>query len=90
MPNIKSVKKDVKRSRLNHEKNVAVKSRIKTFIKNAKSVIASGDQDAAVKSISAAECVLDRAAEKNIIHKNAAARRKSRLMKAANKAKAAV
>ena len=73
-----------------HEKNVAIKSRIKTFIKSAKSVIATGDQDAVVKSISEATCVLDRAAEKNIIHKNAAARRKSRLMKAANKAKSAV
>ncbi|MHB1457453.1 MAG: 30S ribosomal protein S20 [Armatimonadota bacterium] len=90
MPNIKSVKKDVKRSRLNHEKNVAMKSRIKTIIKTAKSVIATGDQEAVVKSISAVDCVLDRAAEKNIIHRNAAARRKSRLMKAANKAKAAV
>ena len=86
MPNIKSVKKDVKRSKMLHNKNIAVKSRIKTFIKNAKTVIAAGDETAN-KSISAAESVIDRAAEKGIIHKNAAARRKSRLMRAANKVK---
>lgn len=87
MPNIKSVKKDVKRSRLAHEKNVAIKSRIKTFVKNAKSVIAVGDETAVKQSVSAATAVIDRAAEKGIIHKNAAARRKSRLMRDANKAK---
>ncbi len=88
MPNIKSVVKDVKRSRLMREKNAAIKSRIKTFIKNAKSEAAAGSESA-VKTLSAAVSVIDKAAEKGIIHKNAAARRKSRMMRAANKAKQA-
>lgn len=86
MPNIKSVMKDVKKSRERHERNVAVKSKIKTFVKKARSVIEAGDAQAAQQAVTAAASVIDKAAEKGIIHKNAAARRKSRLMRAANKA----
>lgn len=88
MPNIKSVMKDVKKSRERHERNVAAKSKIKTFVKKARATLDGGDQAENLKAISAAESVIDKAAEKGIIHKNAAARRKSRLMKAANKAQA--
>lgn len=88
MPNIKSVIKDVKRSRLLHERNIATKSKIKTTVKKARNVIDSGDMNAAVPFIRSAESVIDKAAEKGIIHRNAAARRKSRLMRDANKAKA--
>lgn len=88
MPNIKSSKKDVKRSRLLHERNVSYKSKMKTFIKKAKMAAEAGDE-AAEKDVSAAVSVIDKVAQKGIIHKNAAARRKSRLMRAANKAKAA-
>ena len=87
MPNIKSMIKDVKKSRERRERNVAEKSKIKTFVKKANTTIASGDAAAAQKAVSEATSVVDKAAEKGIIHKNAAARRKSRLMRAANKAK---
>lgn len=89
MPNIKSVIKDVKKSRERHARNIAVKSRIKTFVKKAKSTILGSDDNAILAAVSAATSVIDKAAEKGIIHRNAAARRKSRMMKAANKAKAA-
>ncbi|MDI6827897.1 MAG: 30S ribosomal protein S20 [Armatimonadota bacterium] len=85
MPNIKSVIKDVKKSRERHLRNVAEKSKIKTFVKKARASIESGDKEAIQQAISAAVSVIDKAAEKGIIHKNAAARRKSRLMRAANK-----
>ena len=88
MPNIKSVIKDVKKSRERRDRNVAVKSKIKTFVKKANSTVEAGDAEAKVKAVSEAVSVVDKAAEKGIIHKNAAARRKSRLMKAANKAQA--
>jgi small subunit ribosomal protein S20 len=87
LPNIKSVIKDVKKSRERHARNIAVKSKIKTFVKKAKAVLGSGDAQASQQAIAAAASVIDKAAEKGIIHKNAAARRKSRLMIAANKAK---
>jgi len=82
LPNIKSVIKDVKKSQERHERNIAVKSKIKTMVKKAR--VASEDQ--AKQAISTAVSVIDKAAEKGIIHKNAAARRKSRMMKATNKA----
>ena len=88
MPNIKSVIKDVKKSRERHERNVAVKSKIKTFVKKAKGAIADGDAAVTQQAVSAVTSVIDKAAEKGIIHKNAAARRKSRIMRAANKASA--
>jgi small subunit ribosomal protein S20 len=49
--------------------------------------VATGDE-AAVKLMQQTESIIDKAAERGIIHKNAAARRKSRLMKQANKAAA--
>lgn len=88
MPNIKSVIKDVKRSRERNVRNTAAKSKIKTFVKKAKTIITGGDVDATKAAVSSAVSVIDKVAEKGIIHKNAAARRKSRLMRAANKAQA--
>ena len=88
MPNIKSVKKDVQKSRERHARNISAKSKIKTFVKRAKSTIAAGEAEAIPRMVSQAVSVIDKVAEKGIIHKNAAARRKSRLMRAANKANA--
>ncbi len=87
MPNIKSVIKDVKKSRQNHLRNVAAKSALKTYVKKAKSAIAGGDATV-VTAVTNAVSFIDKTAERGIIHKNAAARRKSRIMKAANKAAA--
>jgi len=82
LPNIKSVMKDVKKSRERHARNIAVKSQIKTMVKKAQ---AAGEDDVK-QAVSVATSVIDKAAEKGIIHKNAAARRKSRMMKTTNKA----
>ena len=84
MPNIKSVMKDVKKSRENHLRNIAAKSEIKTSVKKSKAAIEASDPEVA-KVVSHAVSIIDKAAEKGIIHKNAAARRKSRLMKRASK-----
>lgn len=89
MPNIKSVIKDVKKSRERRARNVAVKSKIKTITKKARTTMQAGDTAATQQAVTSAVSVIDKAAEKGIIHKNAAARRKSRLMKAANKAETA-
>jgi len=81
MPNIKSVKKDVIKSRKNHLRNVSAKSALKTFIKKARAAVEAGDAAAASAAVAQAVSVIDKTAERGIIHKNAAARRKSRLMK---------
>ena len=88
MPNIKSVIKDVKKSRTNHLRNLAAKSSLKTFVKKARVAADAGSEQAAA-NVSKACSVIDKTAERGIIHRNAASRRKSRLMKRLNKATAA-
>ena len=85
MPNIKSVIKDVKRSRQRQLRNQATKSQIKTYLKKSRSLIAAGTAQPEEVSASVAKTVsvIDKAWKRGIIHKNAAARRKSRLMKRA-------
>jgi small subunit ribosomal protein S20 len=74
--------KDVKKSRERRLRNLAAKSTIKTMVKKTKTAIVAGDAGA-VGLVSRTVSIIDKAAEKGIIHKNAAARRKSRLMKRA-------
>jgi small subunit ribosomal protein S20 len=83
MPNIKSVVKDVKRSHLRHLRNQATKSQIKTFVKKSRALIADTSAAPAdvATSLSRTVSVIDKARKRGIIHKNTAARRKSRLMK---------
>jgi small subunit ribosomal protein S20 len=84
VPNIKSVKKDVIRSRQRHLRNQATKSRIKTFVKKTNAAITGGDAAAITAVLHETVSIVDKAAKRGIIHKNAAARRKSRLMRRAN------
>lgn len=65
------------------------KSRSRTAIKAARSLITGKDLKGAEEETLKAISALDKAAGKNVIHPNNAARRKSRLMKSLNKAKAA-
>ena len=83
MPNIKSVKKDVIRSRQRNLRNRSAKNEMKTFIKKANAAIATGDAEAIKPAVSLTVSLLDRTAKRGIIHKNAASRRKSRLMRRA-------
>jgi len=83
MPNIKSVIKDVKRSRLRNLRNVAAKSQIKTHVKKSRTLIAEATAvtPEVLESVSKTFSVIDKAWKRGIIHKNAANRRKSRLAK---------
>ncbi|MDX1931871.1 MAG: 30S ribosomal protein S20 [Capsulimonadales bacterium] len=86
MPNIKSVKKDVIRSRQRQARNQAAKSRIKTFVKKTNNAIATGVAETILPVLHQTASVVDKAAKRGIIHPNAARRRKSRLMSRAAKA----
>ena len=87
MANIKSMKKDIKRNAKRRATNLAVRSGLKTFIKKVRQ--SAGKDEATVKgAVATAVSALDKASQNGVIHPNQAARRKSRLMKAANKAKA--
>ena len=78
MANIKSQKKRNITNAKRAERNKAVKSELKTRVKMATTSIGTEDSDEAVRL---AVKRLDMAASKGVIHKNQAARRKSRLMK---------
>ncbi|HEV2474457.1 MAG TPA: 30S ribosomal protein S20 [Chthonomonadales bacterium] len=88
MPNIKSVKKDVIKSRKNRLRNIAAKSAVKTYVKKARIAIDGPEKGSAtaLEAVRQACSALDKTAERGIIHRNQAARRKSRLMLRANKA----
>ncbi len=81
MANIKSALKRNKQNEKRRIHNRIYRGRARTFVKKAQTAIVSGDADAAKAATPEAISALDRAAEKGIIHKNNAARRKSRLMK---------
>ena len=82
MANKKSSKKDIKRSAKARVRNQECKSALKTYIKKVKT---AGDGKEAATAMNKVASALDKAAERGIIHKNQAARRKSRAAKAANK-----
>lgn len=86
MANTKSAKKRIRSNERKHQRNTMYRSRVKTMIKKAELSIFTGTPDEAL--VREAISTLDKAAVKGIIHKNNAARRKSRLMKKLNAATA--
>ncbi len=62
------------------QRNRPYRTAARTFVKKAEAAIRSGDPQAAAEAVRAAISMLDRVAVKGVIHKNNAARRKSRLM----------
>ncbi len=85
MPNIKSAIKRVKVTNTKSINNTVKKSTLKSTLKKCKEGIAKKDASAS-ESLKNAVISLDKAASDNIIHKNTAARKKSRLTKAYNAA----
>ena len=85
MANIKSQTKRNKQNEKRHERNKAVRSELKTRVRNAVEAAESGADDVDTK-VQAAVKRIDTAAAKGVIHKNQAARRKSRLISAVSKA----
>ena len=85
MPNIKSSKKDVIRSKIAYEKNKANKSELKTMIKKYDAAVVTGDKAAAEVAYKAAVKAVDQAVTKGILHKNTAARKKSSMTLQLNK-----
>ena len=78
MPNIASAKKNMRKSRAATARNRSQRSALRTALKKAKSPTASAEERLDAVSL------LDRAARKGLVHKNLAARHKSRMAKAAS------
>ncbi|MBO8160110.1 MAG: 30S ribosomal protein S20 [Thermosipho sp. (in: Bacteria)] len=86
MPNIKSAKKRVKVSERNRLINKAYKTRMKNSIKKVLKAIEENKPEEEIKALlKEAQSFIDKAAKIGAIHKNEAARRKSRLMDKVNK-----
>ncbi len=83
MPNIKSAKKRVEVSKKNYERNKACRSALRTAIKKADAAIDSKAADAN-EAVKVAVVKIDQAANKGLLHKNNAARKKSALVKKLN------
>lgn len=88
MANSKSAAKRARQNLKHREQNRVYRSTARTAVKNARQLIARGDEGAA-DAVRIAEKALDRAAAKGIIHGNNAARRKSRLKAALDQSLAA-
>jgi small subunit ribosomal protein S20 len=80
LANSKSAKKRIRVAERKRERNKPLRTSARTFVKKAELAIAAGDPVAAEAATREAASVLDRVASKGVIHKNNAARRKSRLM----------
>jgi small subunit ribosomal protein S20 len=80
LANSKSAKKRIRVAERRRERNKPLRTEARTFVKKAEVAIASGDAGVAEAATLQAVSVLDRVADKGVIHKNNAARRKSRLM----------
>jgi small subunit ribosomal protein S20 len=85
LANIRSAEKRNRQAQKRRTRNVQVRTGLKSAVKKAREAVAHGEPAAAKQAVQAALQTLDRAASKGIIHKNAAARRISRLAKAASK-----
>jgi len=88
LANTKSAIKNIRRSERRRRINQVYRSRARTYIKKTRKLIEEGRLDEAEMMVRKAVSALDKAAQKGVIHKNNAARRKSRLMQRLNKAKA--
>ena len=87
MPNIQSAKKRVKVSEKKNLRNRIVKSGMRTSIRKFEAAVAS-DAGNAGAQLSATSAVIDKAASKGVLHKNAANRKRARLARQMNKAAA--
>jgi small subunit ribosomal protein S20 len=86
MPNNAAAEKRMRQEQKRRLHNRSIKSLVRTQITKARNAIAIGDENSE-EAVRKAVSELDRAAKKGVIHRNNAARRKSRLMKRLNAAK---
>ena len=79
MANIASARKRARQAEKRRQHNTALRSELRTAIREVRKAISAGDKKAARTVLQRATSVIDSIADKRIIHKNAAARHKSRL-----------
>ena len=81
-PSVANIKSQIKRIRTNEvarQRNKAVKSELKTYVRRVREAVTAGDKDTAATALKEASRKLDKAVSKGVIHRNQAANRKSKL-----------
>jgi small subunit ribosomal protein S20 len=79
LANIKSAKKRVRQSERNRLRNISARSMVRSALRKVVKAIEAKDKAAAVAAFAVAQPLMDRYASRGLIHKNKAARHKSRL-----------
>ena len=82
MANIKSARKRARQALGRRDHNMALRTRVRSAIKDVKKAIAAGNKDQAAKELRDAQAVIDRIVAKRILHRKAGDRHKSRLAQA--------
>ncbi|MCK4912308.1 MAG: 30S ribosomal protein S20 [Candidatus Omnitrophica bacterium] len=85
MPQRKTAKKDLRQNKKRHKRNLEIKQNVKDTIKRFKKSLISKDNETKEKALIEVYKVVDKAVSKNILHKNKASRKKSRLTKLSKK-----
>ncbi|HTN28997.1 MAG TPA: 30S ribosomal protein S20 [Burkholderiales bacterium] len=82
MANTAQTRKRARQAEATRQRNASQKSALRTAVKKVKKAIAAGDKAAATATFRESQAVIDRIADKRIVHKNLALRTKSRLAQA--------
>jgi small subunit ribosomal protein S20 len=82
MANSAQARKRARQTEVTRKRNATMKSTLRTAVKNVKKAIIAGDKALAAKTLQISQGIIDRVADKKIVHKNLASRTKSRLSQA--------
>ena len=82
MANTAQARKRARQGEKKRQHNASLKSQLRSAIRRVRKAVAAGDKAAATREFQAQQSVIDRVADKKVVHKNAAARSKTRLAQA--------
>lgn len=82
MANSAQARKRARQAEATRERNASLKSALRTAVKKVKKAVTAGDKAAATTQLRESQAVIDRIADKKIVHKNLASRTKARLAQA--------
>ncbi|HVE49319.1 MAG TPA: 30S ribosomal protein S20 [Casimicrobiaceae bacterium] len=82
MANSAQAKKRARQAEVTRQRNTSQRSALRSAVRKAKKAIEAGDKTAAAKQLVESQSIIDRIADKKIVHKNLASRTKSRLAQA--------
>jgi small subunit ribosomal protein S20 len=82
MANSAQARKRARQTAVTNQRNASLRSKLRSAVKKVRKAIAAGNKANAIKEYQASQAVIDRIADKKIVHKNSASRTKSRLVHA--------